>query len=98
MAHQKEFAVADDDGKKIVEVVCDTARQLTHRLHFLRLRDACLERLLLGYIEKIERKALRVRNAAKMDFGQPFVVSCGMHENRGRILAWDTHYRVLNRR
>ncbi len=35
MAHQQEFAVADNHGEKIVEVVRNAARKLTDRLQFL---------------------------------------------------------------
>ena len=54
MAHQKEFAIADDDGEQVVEVVRHAARELAHRLHLLRLGEFGLQRLLLGDVHQIE--------------------------------------------
>ena len=56
MAHQQEFAIADDDGEQIVEVVRHAARQLADRLHLLRLREFGLQRLLLGDVDQIEHR------------------------------------------
>ena len=54
MAHQKEFAIADDDGEKIVEVVRHAAGELAHGLHLLRLGEFGLQRLLFGDVHQIE--------------------------------------------
>jgi len=44
------LGVANDDGEKIVEVMSDAARQLSHHLHFLRLLKLPLGQLALGQI------------------------------------------------
>ena len=59
MAHQEEFAIADDDGQQIVEVMRHAAGELAHRLHLLRLREFGFERLLLGDVDQIEDHAGR---------------------------------------
>ena len=66
VAHQQEFAIADDDGEQIVEVMRHAARQLAHRLHLLRLGEFGLQRLLLGDIHQIKhRLAARGMGLAK---------------------------------
>ena len=37
MLLQKDLTIAGNDGQQVVEVVCDTTRQRTNRLHFLGL-------------------------------------------------------------
>ena len=60
MAHQKEFAIADDDGEQIVEIVRHAAGELAHRLHLLRLREFRLQRFLLGDVDQIKNGALGI--------------------------------------
>ena len=59
MAHQKEFAIADDDGEKIVEVMRHAAGQLAHRLHLLGLGEFGFQCLLFGDIDQIKHRAAR---------------------------------------
>ena len=78
MAHQQEFAIADDDGEQIVEVVRDAARQLAHGLHLLRLGELGFQRLLLGDVDKIEHH-LAPRNRAGKKFGHAFAGCAQLH-------------------
>jgi len=57
MAHQEELGVTHDDGQQIVEIVRNATGELPDGLHFLRLRELGLERLLLGDVDKIEERA-----------------------------------------
>ncbi len=70
MAHQKKFAIADDDGEKIVEVMRHTTRELPDRLHLLGLGEFGLKRFLFGDIEQIKRQAAVARKRTQMDFGE----------------------------
>jgi hypothetical protein len=78
MAHQQQITKAGDSGQKIVEVVGNAARQLAHRLHFLRLRELQFQILLLGHVHHVgnepfflvterlyEQLALTVRQVAQ---------------------------------
>src|SRR5215208_3626426 len=38
-----EFRAADDDREQVVEIVSDTARELAHRVHLLRMPKLLLE-------------------------------------------------------
>lgn len=48
MTQKKKIAEPDNGGEQIVEVVRDAARELSHRLHLLRLHELRLQLFLLG--------------------------------------------------
>ncbi|HEY6579079.1 MAG TPA: hypothetical protein VIY09_07130, partial [Rhizomicrobium sp.] len=74
MPHQQEFAIADDDGQQVVEIMRDAAGELANRLHFLRLSEFGLQRLLLGNVDEIQHEAVRAR--AQMQFAE--AIACGI--------------------
>ena len=52
----QRFEIADDDSQKIIEVMGDTARELTDALHFLRLDQTLFGRAPLGQVARDLRK------------------------------------------
>ena len=54
VTHQQEFAIADDNGEQIVEIMRHPPGKLTHRLQLLGLGELGFQRLLFGNIEQIE--------------------------------------------
>ena len=49
---QKQIAVAEDGGEKIIEVVRDAAGQLAERFHLLRTEDLILQLLARGDVHE----------------------------------------------
>src|SRR6266478_241510 len=53
-AQQQEVAEPDHRSQQVIEVVCDSAGELTDGLHFLRLGELDFEVLLFSHIDKME--------------------------------------------
>ncbi len=89
MAHEQEFAVADDDGQEIVEVVRHAARELPHGLHLLRLREFGFERLLLGDVDQIKDRAIRIAaiGRARIEFRHAVGLARGTQFDRRGFAA-----------
>ena len=49
---QQQVGIADDGGQHVVEIVRHAAGELADGLHLLRLREALLQRALLGRVER----------------------------------------------
>ena len=77
VAHQQEFAIADDDGEQVVEVMRHAAGQLADCLHLLRLGELGFQRLLFGDVHQIEN-GLAGHGAGK-EFGHAFFAIGRLH-------------------
>ncbi len=89
MAHQQEFAIADDDGEQIVEVVRHAAGELAHRLHLLRLGEFGFQRLLFGDIDQIKQHAGYRRSRTGWRKARPCVRAGSAGRNSmGPALVW----------
>ena len=53
----QQFEAADDPGQQIVEIVGETAGQLTHRLHLLALTQRLLRLAALGDVDRFRHEA-----------------------------------------
>ncbi len=58
MAQQQKIAKTNHRRQQVIKVVCDAARQLSHRLHFLRLGKLSFESTLRRRIDKISNQPI----------------------------------------
>ena len=65
MRLQQQIGKADDRRQHVIEVMRDAAREIADGFHLLSLRDAALERLLLGCIDDVERRRGTARDGCK---------------------------------
>src|SRR3989304_165238 len=56
---QKEPRIAGDDRQQVVEIMCHSARQSSHRLHLLRLAELLFQGPTLGHVLDDELEASR---------------------------------------
>ena len=56
---QKQVCKANHCGQKVIKIMSDSPRQLSHRLHFLRLGKAGFEVSLIRDVNKIEERSPR---------------------------------------
>src|SRR6266850_3410708 len=83
-------AVANDDSEKVVEIVCDSSRQASDGLHFLRHSELLFEHPLFCHILckhfKVRRDAVFVVDAAA---GTPY-------RDWRAVLPLPLHFQVLD--
>ena len=81
-----ESYTAEDRGKNIVEVVGDTACELTNRLHFLRL-----EELLAHFVEHGRDPATPAALVEKATLPGQMVITGTLEDLAGKVRAADVH-------
>ena len=80
MVGKQQIGEADDGGQHIVEIVRNSAGELTDRLHLLALRKLLLERPLLGGFERIDDRRIlpriRLHDRTDEEAHAPFRLPC----------------------
>ena len=76
----QEFNISDDDAEQVVEVVRDSAGELTDRLHLLRLAQLRLHPLLASDVldqrEQQARPAVKLAQLRQAEMGQAIAAAC----------------------
>ena len=57
MTHQQQVAISHDGLQQVIEIMRDAARELSDRLHLLRLGKLRLQCPLLGSVDQIKYRA-----------------------------------------
>src|SRR5512146_2692009 len=87
----QEFAVPPDDREHIVEIMCDTARQLSDSFHFLCLLKLAFQSLALGDIAGYEKVHIRQNVASRgvFDLSEFPVWQADFARAGGRVSAYN---------
>ena len=97
MSEQQHSAVADDDGEQVVEIVSDTARELSHRLHLLGLAVLRLEPLAVSRVGNDAHDPAQLATASERALGDVDIAHGAVTTEALRLEVRDDRARLESR-